>query len=222
LIQDDARENELVKLFELQQTEGRKRSDIDAFLDVDGTRINFELKSTTVRSVSTASPLTINHIEKWKDYHWIIGVYDKKTEKLTHCYYGSPADMSGWLDYMKKDIQRGLVASKYLREKIEKTLLFEIFGEKPVYTYKEAKEVFKNLFSKKEYIEFKDLPGGYSQERMLEMYKKHNWYYMEKGSWLNNPKIGPKVYTKWTKITKNYSEALLKLIKGEKWEENSD
>jgi hypothetical protein len=222
MIQDDARETELVKLFNLTQTEGRKRSDIDAFLDLDGKRINFELKSTTVRSVSTASPLTINHLEKWKDYHWIIGVYDKETEALKYCYYGSPDDMRGWLDFMIEDIQRGLKSSKYLREKIDLPMMFDVLGEKLVYSYKDAKHVFKNLFSKKEYNSFKDLPDGYSQAKMLEMFKLHNYYYLEKGSWLNNPKIGPKVYTKWKKITKNYSESLLKILKGEPWDEEND
>jgi hypothetical protein len=182
-------------------------------MKIDDKTLNFELKSTTVRSVSTASPLTINHLEKWRDFHWIVGIYDKKTEKLKHCYYGSPADMKDWIDYMMEDIKRGLKISEMIIDRMDKPMMYAIFGKKKQYTYKEARAVYKNLFPKSEYMSLKDLPGGYSSDRMLEMFKKHNWNYLKKGSWLNNPKIGPKVYKKWKRISRNHAKRLVKLVR---------
>lgn len=222
MIQDDKRENELVRLFNLHQSENRKRSDIDATLKINGEQINFELKSTTVGSVSTASPLTIGHLKKWKTFHWIIGVYDKKTEKLKYCYYGSPKDMRSWITFMENDIERGLSISKMLVDRIDLPMLHTVFGKKEFYSYKEAKFVFKNLYSKRQYLLRMDCKGGYSEKAMLAMFKDHNWHYLERGSWLNNPKIPKRIYKHWTKITCNHAEAIRKIMKGERWEEKKE
>lgn len=216
MIQDDKREIELIKLFNLLQRKKRKRSDEDAYLKINGKKIIFELKSTTVGRVSTASPLTLKHIRKWRKYHWIIGIYDKKTEKIKCCYYGSPDDMKAWLDYMEDDINRGLVSSRYLVKKIEMDLVYEIFDKKEFYTIKDAKYVFKNLYTIKQYKKLIDYKTGFSPKRMLKMLKRHNMYYLRKGSWINNPKIPKKYYEKWIKIDSNYENTLKKILQSKK------
>jgi hypothetical protein len=44
--QDDTRENQLIELFDLDQPRGRGRTDVDAYLTLDGRQLPFELKST--------------------------------------------------------------------------------------------------------------------------------------------------------------------------------
>lgn len=212
MIQDDKRENQLIKLFGLKQPKNRKRADIDAYLTLSNLkRIKFELKSTTVGGVSTASPLTLDHIQKWRDFHWIIGIYNKKA-KLQYCVYASPEMMKKWLDDVEENVQRGLTLSHMIVPKINKKMLYAIFGNKEVYSYEQAKKVFGKLFSKQQYKDFKDKPLGYSKKVMLEMFKKHNLYYLIKGSWLNNPKIPKTYYKNWIKIKGNYKKELRRIL----------
>ncbi|MEA5510688.1 hypothetical protein VB715_13020 [Crocosphaera sp. UHCC 0190] len=95
-VQDDARENELIKLFQLEQPPNRGRSDTDALLKYKGQTFYFELKSTTKDSVTTVRDFGPVHIEKWKNKHWIIGFYDNQA-KLKYSHYASPEDMSNWI-----------------------------------------------------------------------------------------------------------------------------
>ena len=56
-IQDDARENEQIKLFGLIKPDGEGRSGIDAILRLENQDIPFELKTTTNGSVTTVTSL---------------------------------------------------------------------------------------------------------------------------------------------------------------------
>lgn len=196
----------------LKQNQNRKRHDIDAFLDINAVRINFELKSSTVGGISTASPLTLDHVNKWRSYHWIFGIYDKKSEKLKKCIYASPSMMKEWLDFVEEDIQRGITISKMLVSKIDYPILHAIFGNKKEYTFKEAKKVFKRLYTPKKYKDLQDVKNGYSKERMLYMFREHNLSYLIKGSWLNNPKIPKEYYKKFPVIRNNSKEELIKIL----------
>jgi hypothetical protein len=212
MIQDDAREIELVKLFKLKQHINRKRHELDAFLEYAGNDYKFELKSTTVINVSTASPLTLNHIRRWRDYHWIIGIYNSKY-KLEYCYFGFPEDMKEWLDFWENDILRGIKISNLLIEKIDKKMVKEIFGNKKIFTKEDLFPQMKNTFTKEEYEILKDESDGYSLDRTLEMFKESNKKYLYSGSNINNPKIPKNVYSKWNLITGNYDKELRNLIK---------
>jgi hypothetical protein len=214
MIQDDKRENELIRLFGLKQNVNRKRHDIDAFLDVSQNRINFELKSTTVGSISSASPLTLAHIKKWRKFHWIFGIYDKSTEKLQHCVYASPAMMKKWLDYLEEDINRGITISYDLAEKIDFGIMYKVLGKKDFYTKEEVKKIFKKLYTPARYKELRDHKKGYSPIRTLFMFKEHNLAYLIKGSWLNNPKIPQKYYKGFPVIRGNWKESLKNILKG--------
>lgn len=213
MIQDDKREKELIALLGLIQNPNRKRQDIDASLDIGPKRINFELKSTTVGAISSASPLTIEHINKWRTYHWIFGIYDKNSEKLKYCVYASPDMMKNWLDGLEKDINRGLLLSHALAEKVDFPMLFMIFGKKDFYTLRELRKVFKKLYSKKQYSDLRNHKHGYTPDRALEMFRKHNLAYLIKGSWLNNPKIRKEYYKDFPKIKNNWKDNIKRIIK---------
>ena len=92
-VQDDSREIEVKNLFGLSKPIGGSRGDTDAELLIDGVKIDFELKSTTTGSVTTVRDFSMDHVIKWRDKHWIIGVYDKSGQNLKYCIYGSPANM---------------------------------------------------------------------------------------------------------------------------------
>lgn len=207
-IQDNKRETELISKFGLIKT-NHSRIGIDAKTIVDGKEIHFEIKSTTMGAVSTASPLSLDHIIKWKKCHWIIGIYNKKAE-LEYCVYGSPDDMDQWLTYWEEDIKRGLLISDMLVDRIDNKMVDVVFGKKNIYSYDDAVFVYKNLYSQKEYKKLKDIKNGYSRSRMLEMFKEHNKTYLYRGSSINNPKIPKKYYSSWTKITnrKELKEAI--------------
>lgn len=213
-IQDNIRENEIISLFNLTKT-NHNRIGVDACVKIGKKIIEFEIKSTTTGVVSTASPLTLEHISKWQDRHWIIGIYDKDAE-LKYCLYGSPTDMKDWLDYWYKDISRGISISDMLVDRIDLEMVFKIFGEKQVYTEEDAKPVFRALYTTKKYKELKDRKDGYSQKRMLQMFKEHNKVYLYRGSGVNNPKIRNSTYKNWIRIDKDFASTLRKILRSQK------
>ena len=197
-IQDNKRENELRELFRLKKT-NENRIGIDAHAEILGQDIFFELKSTTVDSVSTARHFTLRHIEKWRSQHWIVGIYNKDAT-LSHCYYGTPCDMKPWLDFWENDIKRGIHISDMLVDRIDKQMMYEVFGKKPYYTLEEAKKVYKQLYKIDEYLEMMDHPKGFRVRKMLELFKEHNRAYLYRGAALNNPKINKNYYEQWVRI----------------------
>lgn len=210
-IQDNKREHQLIDLFKLKKI-NHKRIGIDARLKVLSEKIDFELKSTTTGSVSTARGLHLEHLERWKDLHWIIGKYNKKAE-LECCYYGSPDDMIEWITFWENDIKRGINISDMLIDRIDLNMMYEIFDKKKKYNYKEIKFVFKNLYTVQEYKDMQNSEGTYDPEIVLEMFKKHNQVYLYRGAALNNPKIPFKYYKSWPRIDNNFDKELRRYIK---------
>lgn len=210
-IQDNEREAELTKLFRLKKT-NHNRIGIDARLRYRKNVFDFEIKSTTTGSVSSASPLALDHINKWRHQHWIIGIYNKDAT-LNHCVYGSPEQMKDWLDFWENDIRRGLSISDMLVDRIDKKMVHATFGRKKYYTMEEARFVMKKLYTVQQYIALKDHPNGYTCDRMLEMFKEHNRTYLYRGASLNNPKIPKEYYKDWIRIDSNHAKALRKIIK---------
>lgn len=210
-IQDNERENELIDLFKLKKA-SKTRTGIDAKLRVQFQDHEIELKSTTVGDVSTARNLHLDHIAKWRHQHWIIGVYNKDVT-LSHCYYGSPEDMTEWLDYWEADIKRGLSISDMLIDRIDMDMVVSLFGDSDVYSYEDAKYVYKGLYTKDEYNSLKDCEDGYYPDTMLKMFKEHNKSYLYRGSSRNNPKITKTYYEKWKRIDVNHSREIRKILK---------
>ena len=85
--QDDSRENTLIELFELAQPQGRGRADVDAYLELDGLSLPFELKSTSRGGVTTVRDFGPKHIEKWADEHWLIGCWFFYGHSILPNYY---------------------------------------------------------------------------------------------------------------------------------------
>lgn len=96
--QDDIRENKILDVFNLERPPNHVRHGTDAVLNFKGHVLEFELKSVTTKggSLSTVRDFGPDHIRKWKDKHWLVGVYSG--DKLVRCRYGSPADMGPWIE----------------------------------------------------------------------------------------------------------------------------
>ena len=133
MIQDDVRELELIKRFGLKKDPEAGRSDTDALLKHKGKNIPFELKSTTRGSITTVRDFGPDHIRKWKNKHWLIGVYNKEA-KLRYCLYGSPSDMKPWIDEKRKYIQPDFKLARHIPALITLKTLYAVMGKKTVYT----------------------------------------------------------------------------------------
>ncbi|WP_282704274.1 hypothetical protein [Streptomyces sp. CC219B] len=189
-VQDDKREQQMRDRFNLKVTEDRKRSGIDAFLNLEGKVVNFELKSTTSGSVSTVRDFGPAHIEKWKDLHWIIAVYDQRGEKILRCHYASPVDMAPWIEGKRHYVLPDIVLGHDVATKVTADTVIKIFeGREGPYTKEDAKWIMKNQWGAEDYKAQMDTLGGYSLERMTEMLKLRCAYIMGRGSTLNNPHI---------------------------------
>jgi len=73
--QDDYRESEMIELFKLVKDTSEGRYGVDAFLELEGNNIPFELKTTSKGSVTTVRDFGPAHIEKWQGKHWLFGFY---------------------------------------------------------------------------------------------------------------------------------------------------
>lgn len=214
-VQDDQRELAQIELFGLSKPEGEGRSGIDAILRLDdGKEVLFELKSMTDRSVTTARDFGHDHIEKWRNKHFLISKFSRSGAAIEYTIYGGPSQMEPWLkqkeDYIAPDYKiSGLAPSRLIMED-----LFEVVGEKEVYTLQDAKALHKQQYSQMEYEALMDVENGYSQAQMLSILKDRCEYLLRRGSTLNNPHIPKKFIEGWDKITANHAQELRRLVTG--------
>lgn len=208
--QDDVRENEMIELFDLVKDQTEGRSGVDAFLEIDGKTLAFELKTTSRGSVTTVRDFGLDHIRKWEGKHWLIGFF---VGGDIHYKYGSPSMMKPWIDskheYILPDYKISGLASSYLGEKD----LFEICGEKEIYTFEDAKKLHKRQYSAEKYRSLMDLNNGYSKEVMLDILKDRAKYIALRGSTLNNPHIPSTYFRGWERITENHAAHFRRLVR---------
>jgi len=209
--QDDDREEAMRVLFELYKDDNEGRDGVDAHMEIDGMVVPFELKTTSTGSVTTVRDFGPDHIQKWEGKHWLIGFFIKGREFY---HYGSPDMMRGWIESKEQYIKPDFLLADLVPSKLSTKDLYQIMEEKPVYTYEDAKGLQKNQYSRSEYRELEDIPGGYSPERMLEMLRDRAKYLVQRGSTLNNPHIPFRYFNGWVEITENHAETLRSLVRG--------
>ncbi|MGC9781720.1 MAG: hypothetical protein HZR80_20940 [Candidatus Heimdallarchaeota archaeon] len=92
-VQDKARENRLVTLFNLKQLKGRLGYDAKDEFDNP-----YELKTTTKSGVSTARDVQFEMIEKWRNCYWIIakGVNLRSGYRFDEIYFCHPMILEEW------------------------------------------------------------------------------------------------------------------------------
>lgn len=207
--QDDDRENSMRELFELYKDDNEGRSGIDAFLDLNGKIIPFELKTTSQGSVTTVRDFGPDHIEKWKDKHWLIGFLMNDVE---YYKYGSPAMMAPWINSKEQYISPDFKLADLVPAKITIEDMYDILGCKESYSYDDAKSIQKMQYKKEKYLQLQDLESGYSPARMLEIIKDRANYLIKRGSTLNNPHIPFSYFEGWKKITNNHAQQLRTMV----------
>jgi hypothetical protein len=213
-VQDDARESQMVQLFNLTVPDDRRRSDIDAHLNIDGRVLPFELKSTTSKSVSTVRDFGPDHIRKWRDgLHWLFAFYDRGGTKLQYCVYASPDDMERWIAEKARYIAPDLQLADSLPGTVSTDMVARILGEKDTYSPEDAKWLMKSQWSAAMYREQQDLKGGYSLQRMAEILQARARYVILRGSTLNNPHIERKFFDDFEHITEEHAARLRQLVR---------
>lgn len=211
-VQDDAREQQMVQLFNLTVAEERGRSDIDAVLNYRGQHLPFELKSTTGHSISTVRDFGKAHIEKWRHLHWLFGFYEPGGARLKWCHYASPEDMRTWIDGRAEYVGPDLLLAEYVPELLSLDVVHRILGEKAMYSLEDAQRVHKKQYSAAEYLAAMDLEDGYSPEQMVNIIRDRCRYVLERGLTLNNPKIPGSYFDGFEKITADHAIRLRELV----------
>jgi len=212
-VQDDARENKQRELFGLLKPEGEGRSGIDAIMKLeDGSELPFELKTTTNGSVTTVRDFGFDHIQKWKNKHWLISKYSSDGNEMEYTLYGSPQAMASWIKEKEEYITPDFELAKLAPSNLTYEDLTLIVGDKEIYTLEDAKKLQKKQYKIAEYKELMDVKDGYSQERMLQILKNRCQYLIERGSTLNNPHIPASYFRGWERITDNHEPRLRELV----------
>jgi hypothetical protein len=208
--QDNSREGEMIKLFDLIQDTSEGRIGVDAFLELEGNRYPFELKTTSKGSVTTVRDFSPDHIEKWQGKHWLFGFYQG-----TYVYYkyGNPSMMVPWIEEKAEYIRLDFELADRLSKKLTLRDLYQICDKKESYSYFDARRIQKMQYTKDQYLALQDVKGGYSKNRMLEILSDRAKYLIERGSTLNNPHIPASYFSDWEEITDNHAMRLRKLVK---------
>ncbi|WP_374657675.1 hypothetical protein [Inhella sp.] len=198
-VQDDERERELVRMFNLDWDPAHQRAGVDAVLDVevDGRPYQFEVevKSSTGTTVSTARDVGMEHIQKWRRKLFVIGFYSSEARRpeLQRCLCLTPVDMEPWIasveDKILIDFKLALRASRRLVLKD----LFDVCGQQVTYSVEDAKRLHKQQWTAEEYAAAQDIVVGserrISRKKMLEILQLRSKYIAERGATLNNPHV---------------------------------
>jgi len=213
-VQDDARENQMVQLFNLIVPENRGRSDIDAHLHIDGRLIDFELKSTTKGSVSTVRDFGPEHIRRWRNgLHWLFAFYNRAGTKLLYCVYASPDDMEPWIAGKERYVRPDVMLADLTPGLITTDAVVAILGDKRVYDRADAKWIMKNQWRSNDFDAQMDLPNGYSLDRMTEILRQRARYVLLRGATLNNPHIEAVFFDRFEKIKEEHASRLRELVR---------
>lgn len=197
-VQDDQRERELCRIFNLHWSPEHQRDGTDAYfnLEVNGKNISIpvEVKSTTGDSVSTARDVGMAHIKKWRSRFWVIGFYTKtRNPDLVKTLCLTPDDIEPWVASIEEKILPDFALANRAARRLEMADLFEICGEKDFYTIEDAKRLYKQQWSTQQYQAALDMTidGKHviSREGMLSVLKLRSVYISERGATLNNPHV---------------------------------
>lgn len=198
-VQDDERERELVRMFNLDWDPAHQRAGVDAVLalDVDGRPYQFEVevKSSTGSTVSTARDVSMEHIQKWRKKLFVIGFYSKEARRpeLQRSMCLTPLDMEPWIASVESKILIDFKLALRASRRLVLADLFEVCGEWETYTLQDAKRLHKQQWTVEQYVAALDTDVGgerrISQTKMLEVLQLRSKYIAERGATLNNPHI---------------------------------
>lgn len=201
-VQDDERERELVRMFNLDWDPAHQRSGVDATLDImigeQGCRFNVEVKSTTGETVSTARDVGMEHIQRWRRMLFVIGFYsrDARRPELRRCLCLTPVDMEPWIASIESKILVDFKLAQRAAQRLTLDDLHEVCGRQDSYSLRDAKRLHKSQWTSVQYAAALDTTVGnekrISASRMLGLLQLRSRYIAERGATLNNPHITKK------------------------------
>ena len=218
-VQDDERERELVRMFNLDWDPAHQRAGVDAILDIDvdgrSYQLEVEVKSSTGSTVSTARDVGMEHIQKWRRKLFVIGFYSKEARRpeLLHCLCLTPLDMQPWIALIEAKILIDFKLARCASRRLVLADLFEVCGEQASYSLEDAKRLHKQQWTAEEYSAALDTDVGgarrISQAKMLDILQLRSKYIAERGATLNNPHI--------TKAHLNLFAGTNRVVSGPNW-----
>ena len=198
-VQDDERERELVRMFNLSWDPAHQRAGVDAILtiNVDGKSCQFEVevKSSTNSTVSTARDVGMEHIKKWRRMIFVIGFYSKEARRpeLQHCLCLTPIDMEPWIATIEAKILIDFRLAVSAAKRLVLEDLYDVCGKQESYSVLNAKKLHKQQWTAEEYAAALDLEidgsARISPQKMLDILRLRSRYIAERGATLNNPHI---------------------------------
>jgi hypothetical protein len=198
-VQDDERERELVRMFNLSWDPAHQRAGIDAALTMEigaqRIRIDVEVKSTTGATVSTARDVGVEHIRRWRRMFFVVGFYSREARRpeLQKCLCLSPLDMEPWIASIEEKVLIDFKLADCASRKLGLAELFGICGEQTSYSLQDAKRLHKKQWTAAQYKSALDTHQAgqprISQHKMLEILQLRSKYIAERGATLNNPHI---------------------------------
>jgi hypothetical protein len=201
-VQDDERERELVRMFNLEWDPAHQRSGVDATLDIvvgdRSLRFDVEVKSTTGKTVSTARDVGMEHIHRWRRMLFVVGFYsrDARRPELRRCLCLTPVDMEPWIASIESKIQIDFKLAQRAARRLTLEDLHEVCGSKVSYSLQDAKRLHKSQWTSEQYAAALDTTLGrakrISAATMLELLQLRSRYIAERGATLNNPHITKK------------------------------
>jgi hypothetical protein len=180
--------------------------------------VPFELKSTDSDSVSTARDVGREHIEKWRQRHWLFGFYVRGTRNppvARRYIYVSPRQLEPWIAEQEDYVLADWELVRRLPSHVDRDVLITVAGDKELYSLDDAQRVLKQqkLGSQEDldpeiraaleaarirnprkmttplYRALMDRPAGYSPTRMLALLRERARYLLDRGATRNNPHI---------------------------------
>ncbi len=225
-VQDDERERELCRLFNLQWEASHPRGETDANFEIEvtGTRylIEAEVKSTTSSSISTARDVGLQHIKKWRNKFWVIGFYDSEGRRpeLKYSLCLTPTDIEPWVAGLEAKILPDFEIAKRASHYLELQDLYAICGQKPAYTIEEAKKLHKMQWSAQQYKVALDIVVDDKQmisaAGMLKILRLRAKYIAERGATLNNPHISKSFLQRFSSahVTSDWAATIRRIAMG--------
>lgn len=198
-VQDDERERELVRMFNLAWDPAHQRAGVDATLDVavDGQRfrLEVEVKSTTGDTVATARDVGMAHIQRWRRMFFVIGFYsrDARRPELQRCLCLSPLDMEPWIASVEGKIAIDFLIARRSSSRLQLDDLHAVCGPQSSYSIEDARRLHKQQWSSAEYEAALDMVENglprISPAMMLRILQLRANYIAERGATLNNPHV---------------------------------
>lgn len=211
--QDDVRERQLIDRFNLERPTDRVRHGTDAVLTLDDVTYEFELKSITTHrgGLGTVRDLGPDHIQKWRNKHWIVAYY--QNDELAHCKYLTPDDMAPWIEEKWRYIESDFKIAEMVPATVTLTEMQGIVGIKSSYTLEDARRLHKMQLSAAAYRDMMDIKNGYSPARMLDIFRLRVRYVLSRGATLNNPKVPSTYLARFPNIVSDHAATLRAAIR---------